>query len=119
VCDNKVNDNGESGDPTHRPGDGIHAFARTANNTICENQVNDNAGNGIVLDGSQQLTPAHATIPGATNTTVTENQALGNGTSSLVLVYGPFYDLEDGNTNCDNNTWSDNNYGTKSQACID
>lgn len=140
VENNVVVDNGANGNPTHRPGDGIHLFARNSSHTIQGNTVNENARSGIVLDGPV------STFTGAVNNTVTGNTALDNDTNPLILIEEPplrvevnarvsataggvgvelpppsgASDLVDNNTMppCDNNTWTNNTFGTRNQTCI-
>ncbi len=140
VVNNVVSDNGYTAEgATHRKGDGIRSFARSGFNLIEGNTVTNNAGNGIFLSG-----PVGANV-GSHDNTVTGNTATGNSAAPTVhvdeggvvvkmyvrgqvslddqalLILPPpsnTYDLGDGNANCDNNAWTNNTYGTRSQACI-
>ena len=48
-------------------------------------------------------------VTSVTDGVFTGNTALGNGSD----------DLEDGNTDCDNNRWTKNTFGTANQPCIE
>jgi hypothetical protein len=69
-------------------------------NTVDQNAVQDNALNGI-----------HCNLDGTDNI-ITANKAINNNKS------GGAFDLLDENSNCDNNTWQKNTFGTRSQSCI-
>jgi parallel beta-helix repeat protein len=69
-------------------------------NTVQYNQIRNHPGNGIFVG------------PTSTQNNILSNAATGNGTES-----GTF-DLTDFTTNCDQNIWSGNIFGTKNQACI-
>jgi hypothetical protein len=76
---------------------------RGSNSAIQDNTTNANREPGIDVGGNQG-DPENTAI----NNTIQSNTALNN-----VL-----YDLSDRNTNCDNNTWKSNTFGTSDQACI-
>jgi parallel beta-helix repeat protein len=65
-------------------------------NTLRSNAFIDNVGDGILV------------TEGAEGNTVIHNVATGNGVTDLV----------DENIDCDNNQWSKNRFGTRSQDCI-
>jgi hypothetical protein len=74
------------------------AAAPSTGNIIVANQnMNSNAVVGIGLE-----------CPTATKNTVTDNHAAGNVS----------FDLFDGNTTCDANSWVANVFGTTNQACV-
>ncbi|MDQ4132574.1 MAG: right-handed parallel beta-helix repeat-containing protein, partial [Actinomycetota bacterium] len=145
ITGNLVEGNGfntETDNP--RAGDGIRAFPRSANHTIANNTVRNNGGNGIFVNGP--LTLGNGTpVPGSTNNTISGNTSTGNnakptirvseeriylegrmsasvtvnGQTTTVPTVAPAYDLRDGNPDCDNNTWSNNTYGTRNPAsCV-
>ena len=75
------------------------AGAPSTGNIIVDNQnINANAVVGIGLQCST-----------ATNNTVTDNRSVSGNTS---------FDLFDGNTTCDGNTWVADSFGTSNQSCI-
>lgn len=100
---------------TARRGSGIIVFNRSQRIVIDGNTVTGNADNGIVIRG-----PIGANVPGATRNTVRGNTATGNSALPAIPspVFGPTFDLTDGNPACDANKWLGNTYGTASQACV-
>jgi hypothetical protein len=86
-----------------RPGDGIRTFLRANLNVIRNNTVTDNAGAGILIPN------------GSLSNTIVGNVALRNARQATAA--NPRFDLQDGNTACDNNTWSGNTFETANQAC--
>lgn len=81
-------------------------------NTIENNLVTRNGDNGIVLRGPR------GGAPGAINNTVRNNVAIDNALLPLVSpAFGPAYDLNDNNPNCDNNLWRGNRYRTAEPPC--
>jgi hypothetical protein len=76
---------------------GVVAPASTGNIIVANKNINLNAVVGIGLE-----------CPSATNNTVTDNHAAGNGA----------FDLFDGNPACDANSWVADVFGTKNQACV-
>ncbi|MFP5376753.1 MAG: right-handed parallel beta-helix repeat-containing protein, partial [Acidimicrobiia bacterium] len=100
-----------------RRGSGIIVFNRSQRITVVGNTVTGNADNGISVRGPH---PTIATIPGATNNVVRDNTAVGNVVLPTIVhpVFGPAFDLHDGNPGCDANAWFGNTYGTASQECV-
>ena len=81
-------------------------------NTIENNSVTGNGDNGIVLRG-----PRGGAL-GAVNNIVRNNQAYNNAVLPLLgPAFGPAYDLNDNNPNCDNNVWQGNRYRTAEPPC--
>ncbi len=77
-------------------GDGFKVFSN--NNRLFGNVAKDNKKTGI-------------TVPGIDNVIV-RNRAFGNGDGMK------FFDLNDDNLNCDNNTWRKNKFDTRNADCI-
>lgn len=75
---------------------GILLFVATGNN-VTGNTLNNNGGSGIGITSGT-----------GTGNNLSTNTAQGNG----------IFDLEDGNPNCDSNTWTQNTFGTANQTCI-
>ena len=94
-------------------------LARGSNNTLKHNRANDNNDDGIALLDSDSNTVDHNTATnngigirlddGSHNNTIEGNIAHGNTS----------YDLFDGNTSCDSNTWMANVFRTANQSCFD
>ena len=81
-------------------------------NLIEGNVVRQNGDNGIVLRG-----PRGGAL-GAVNNIVRNNVAVGNATLPLLgPAFGPAFDLNDDNPNCDNNVWQNNRYITVDPPC--
>ena len=81
-------------------------------NTIENNFVTENGDNGIVLRG-----PRGGAL-GAVNNIVRNNVALRNARLPLLgPAFGPAFDLNDNNPNCDNNLWQNNRYHTAEPPC--
>lgn len=76
--------------------DGILLFIATGNN-VTGNTLNNNGQSGIAITSGT-----------GTGNNLSGNTAQGNG----------IFDLEDGNPNCDSNTWIQNTFGTANQTCI-
>lgn len=87
---------------THRRGDGIRAFLRANNNVIQSNEVTGNAGYGIIIQGQSNQ--------------IVSNTATGNDQAADPNL-ARHTDLRDTNTNCDNNSWRGNTFGTADPAC--
>jgi len=146
ITGNTVSNNGfgTTTDKPPRSGDGIRAFARSANHTISNNTVTGNAGNGIFLSGP--VTLSTGVVAGVATTSVTNNTATGNNAlpTKIIIDLAGFhyegrvestvtvlsqtqyislpatqiaYDLNDGNANCGSNTWRANVYGTANPPC--
>ena len=113
VTGNKVSRNGFYR-TTARRGSGIIVFTRAARNLVENNQVTNNADSGI------DIRPPVAAFPGATNNRILNNLAVGNSALPFIpsAVFGPSFDLKDGNPNCDNNIWFANRYRTFNQPCV-
>lgn len=98
IINNVVRDNGFHDPPPpptlDRPGDGIRVFQQADRTTIRGNVTTGNAARGIAVDSF--------------NNTINANQSSGN----------VIFDLFDSSTNCDNNSWTNNVFGTANQACI-
>lgn len=75
---------------------GLLLFTATGNN-VRSNTLNNNGQTGIAISSGT-----------GTGNNLSKNTAQGNGT----------FDLEDGNPNCDSNTWTQNTFGTANQPCI-
>ena len=81
-------------------------------NIIEGNVVTDNGDNGIVLRG-----PRGGAL-GAVNNVVRNNIAIRNAVLPLLgPAFGPAFDLNDDNPNCDNNVWENNRYITVDPPC--
>jgi parallel beta-helix repeat protein len=81
-------------------------------NTIEGNVAVDNGDNGIVLRG-----PRGGAL-GAVNNVVRNNIAIRNAVLPILgPAFGPAFDLNDDNPNCDNNVWQDNRYITVDPPC--
>ncbi|HJV09405.1 MAG TPA: right-handed parallel beta-helix repeat-containing protein [Acidimicrobiales bacterium] len=101
-----------------RRGDGIRVFGGADRTTVVGNRMTGNAANGIIFHGVFD-TPSGPRPP-ATNSTATNNFAVGNNVLPPLeqsQLGGPTFDLNDGNPNCDNNTWRANIYRTANPAC--
>jgi parallel beta-helix repeat protein len=107
ITNNRVKDNGAH-TFAHRKGDGIRVFPRSNGNTIGGataeegNTVTGNAASGIRVDSE--------------NNTIRRNTATGN--CWFPDPQRPCADLFDSSANCDNNSWTENTYGTRNQSCI-
>jgi hypothetical protein len=102
---------------TARRGSGIIVFNRSKRITVEDNTVTGNADNGISIRGPL---PFGGGIPGALDNVIRGNTATGNAALPTLpsRVFGPAFDLHDGNPDCDNNEWFANTYGTASQECV-
>ncbi len=81
-------------------------------NIIEGNIVTENGDNGIVARG-----PRGGAL-GASNNRIRNNTAYGNGTLPPVgTAFGPNFDLNDNNPNCDANVWQGNRYRTANPPC--
>jgi parallel beta-helix repeat protein len=81
-------------------------------NLIENNFVTENGDNGIVLRG-----PRGGAL-GAVNNIVRNNVAIRNALLPLVGTgFGPAFDLNDNNPDCDNNVWQNNRYHTAEPPC--
>ncbi len=118
TADNIVRNNQVEGNgfyrTTARRGSGIIVFTRSTRNVVENNQVVNNADSGI------DIRPPLAAFPGATNNRIVNNLAVGNGALPFIPspVFGPSFDLKDGNPNCDANVWFGNRYRTFNQPCV-
>lgn len=110
---NTVSDNGFFRVAARR-GSGIIVFNRSQRITVVGNTVTGNADNGISIRGPIAI------APGATDNVVRNNTAVGNVVLPTIPhpIFGPAFDLHDGNPNCDANEWFGNTYGTASQGCV-
>lgn len=114
---NSVNNNGLYR-TTARRGNGIGLQSLpgvngASGNTIESNTVTGNGDNGIVLRGPR------GGARGAVNNTVRDNVALRNAVLPLVGTgFGPAFDLNDNNPNCDNNVWRGNRYVKANPSCV-
>ena len=99
---------------TARRGSGIIVFSRSTRNLVENNLVTNNADSGI------DIRPPVGTSAGATNNRILNNTAVGNSARPFIPspVFGPSFDLKDGNPNCDNNVWFANRYRTFNQPCV-
>jgi len=99
---------------TARRGSGIIVFNRGARNVVESNQVIGNADSGIDIRGVLGVNA------GATAGRIVNNTAVGNSALPFIPspVFGPSFDLKDGNVNCDANTWLGNRYRTFNQPCV-
>ncbi len=112
---NRITGNTVTGNAQH----GIMLAGRgTHDNTISGNIVRNNGvarpGDGIRLAGPGGPTSTCGEVlttpcPGAVNNTITGNSGSGNTE----------HDGHDGNPNCDNNAWTNNNFGTVFRGCED
>ena len=109
---NRITNNAVTGNARH----GIELGGRgTHSNVISGNIVRNNGvasptGDGIRLvgpSGGACGEPLTSPCPGAINNTLTGNIGSGNRE----------HDGHDGNANCDNNAWRDNNFATVFQGC--
>ena len=105
VLNNQITRNGLVGGSI-RDGDGV--FVGGTSNLVADNLVQGNGANGIGIRA------ANSPVVGKNNT-ITRNRAFGNGAGPNPSAD---FDLRDDNTNCDANVWSQNQFGTKNQACI-
>lgn len=102
---------------TARRGNGIGLQslpgAQGASGNLIENNfVAENGDNGIVLRGPR------GGAPGAINNIVRNNTAVRNGLLPLLgPAFGPAFDLNDDNPDCDNNVWTNNRYLTVDPPC--
>ena len=104
--------------PFRRRGDGIRVFGGADRTTLVGNRITGNAANGIIFHGVFD-TPSGPRPP-ATNSTATNNFVVGNAVLPPIeqsQLGGPVFDLNDGNPNCDNNTWRGNVYRTANPPC--
>lgn len=99
---------------TARRGSGIIVFSRSTRNVVENNLSTYNADSGI------DIRPPVGTSAGATFNRIQYNTAFGNSALPFIPspVFGPSFDLKDGNANCDQNTWFGNRYRTFNQACV-
>ena len=118
TADNTVRGNSVEGNgfyrTTARRGSGIIVFSRSTRNLVENNLVTRNADSGI------DIRPPVGTSVGALNNRILNNTAVGNSALPFIPspVFGPSFDLKDGNPNCDNNTWFGNRYRTFNQPCV-
>ena len=118
TADNIVRNNQVEGNgfyrTTARRGSGIIVFTRSTRNVVENNLVTNNADSGI------DIRPPLSTFPGATNNRIVNNTAVGNSALPFIPspVFGPSFDLKDGNPNCDANFWFGNRYRTFNQPCV-
>jgi len=113
VRGNRVRNNGFYR-TTARRGSGIIVFTRSTRNLVENNLVTGNADSGI------DIRPPIAAFPGATNNRIVNNVAVGNSARPFIPspVFGPSFDLKDGNPACDANFWFANRYRTFNQVCV-
>ena len=99
---------------TARRGSGIIVFSRSTRNLVENNLVVRNADSGI------DIRPPVGTSVGALNNRILNNTAVGNSVLPFIPspVFGPSFDLKDGNPNCDANVWFGNRYRTFNQPCV-
>ncbi len=99
---------------TARRGSGIIVFSRSTRNVVENNVSVGNADSGI------DIRPPVGTSAGATNNRIVNNTAFGNSALPFIPspVFGPSFDLKDGNPNCDQNVWFGNRYRTFNQPCV-
>lgn len=97
-----------------RRGSGVVLNNRANFNVVENNLITGNADNGIFVRG-----PFGAVTVGSVNNTIRYNRAAGNVVLPSIpsVAFGPAFDLNDFNPNCDNNTWFVNVYRTASQPC--
>ena len=91
--DNSFRDNNASNNSN---GDGLLFFVASGN---------DANGNTATGNGDSGIAVSSGT---GTNNTIKNNTAQNNTN----------FDLNDGNTNCDSNSWKNNTFGSSNQACI-
>jgi hypothetical protein len=84
---------------------GISVNADNANNTVQRNQANDNDVDGITVAGGG--------VP-ATDNTINRNRAADNGR----FDGSDFNGISNTLAPCDNNNWSQNQFGTVNQECV-
>lgn len=113
---NQVNRNGLYRTTARRGnGIGLQSLAGVngpTGNLIESNTVIENGDNGIVLRG-----PRGGAL-GAVNNIVRNNVAYNNAILPLLgQAFGPAFDLNDNNPNCDNNVWQGNRFRTASPPC--
>lgn len=111
VTSNSVTNNGFGQVPPFRDGTGIAIFGNS--NVVQQNQSSFNGGNGI---GVFRAVNSQGVPVGGQNNTIRQNSAIGNGSAPNSVAF-------DGNdTNltppCDNNTWTQNQLGTRNQPCV-
>ena len=114
---NSVQNNGFL-NPFRRNGDGIRVVGGAVRSTVIGNRITGNAANGIIFHGVFN-TPSGPRPP-VTDSTALNNFAVGNNLLPPIEqseLGGPTFDLNDGNPNCDNNTWRGNIYRTANPAC--
>jgi len=113
VRNNQVDGNGFYR-TTARRGSGIIVFSRAARNVVENNLVTRNADSGI------DIRPPVGVSVGALNNRIVNNTAFGNSALPFIPspVFGPSFDLKDGNANCDANVWLANRYRTFNQPCV-
>ena len=118
TSDNVVRANSVQGNgfyrTTARRGDGIIVFNRSTRNVVDSNLVTGNADSGIEVRGPV------GTNAGATRNRIVNNTAVDNSALPFIpsAVFGPSFDLKDGNPGCDANVWSGNRYRTFNQPCV-
>lgn len=83
---------------TDNPGVGFSISFGT-NNRLLGNIAEDNGKSGITVSGTDNV--------------IARNRAFGNGDEVQ------FFDLNDDNLNCDNNTWRRNKFDTRNVDCIE
>lgn len=83
---------------TDNAGDGFRVSSAT-NNRLLGNIAEDNKKSGITVSGTDNV--------------IARNRAFGNGDGVQ------FFDLNDDNLNCDNNTWRRNKFDTRNADCIE
>jgi parallel beta-helix repeat protein len=113
VRNNQVDGNGFYRTSARR-GSGIIVFSRAARNLVENNLVTRNADSGI------DIRPPVGANVGALNNRIANNTAVGNSALPFIpsAVFGPSFDLKDGNVNCDANVWVANRYRTFNMACV-
>jgi len=84
---------------TDHAGDGFKVSRFATNNRLLGNTAEDNEKSGINVSGTDNV--------------IARNRALENGDGVQ------FFDLNDDNLNCDNNTWRGNKFDTRNADCID
>ena len=83
---------------TDNAGDGFRVFL-AINNRLLGNVAEDNEKSGITVSGTDNV--------------IARTRAFGNGDGVQ------FFDLNDDNLNCDNNTWRKNKFDTSNADCIE
>ena len=118
VRGNTVSGNGFFREAARR-GSGIIVFNRSQRITVVGNTVTGNADNGITIRGPI-TTFGGQQVPGATGNVIRHNTAVANVVLPTIAhpIFGPAFDLHDGNPDCDANDWFANTYGTASQVCV-